>query len=178
MQRLLKAIVVEDNTAVRNLIAHTLESDVNIKTATAHDLPEAVQLCRKEPQVVLIIDLGLPSCHDVEAIRSLKKEAPGATVVVITGQPLLEDAARRAGAHAVIIKGSPESIGDGFVKAVREAVVRHDVELLFAPVTAVMEKCERNLEDAKHESGRLSDKAMAAAVRVTTSKAASEKDCP
>lgn len=152
MQRLLKAIVVEDNPQICEIISHTLQKDKNITTATAHDLPEAVQLCRREPQVVLVVDLGLPSCHEVEAIQALRKEAPGATVVVLTGQADLEDDALKAGAHAVIIKGGPNCYGEGLVKKIREAVVSHDVELLFAPATNAAEKVRKKIQ----ETGELS----------------------
>lgn len=145
MHRLLKVFVVEDDPVLCPLYAEMLRNDPGIATAEAHDLPEAIDLCRRERQVVLLVDLGLPSAKDMEAVTELRKEAPGATLVVITGNVDAEKPARKAGAHGVIIKGSPESIGDGLIKTIRDAVVRHDVELLLAPAVAVQEKISERI---------------------------------
>jgi two-component system cell cycle response regulator len=146
MQRLLKAIVVEDDPLLCRLFAETLEGDSRITTAQAHDLPEAVRLCRKEPQVLLLVDLSIPGAEGMQAVSALRKEAPGATVVVITGNSDSEAAALRAGAHAVIIKGSEDSHGAALIDAVRHAVLAHEVELMFAPTLLAVDKVTRKAQ--------------------------------
>ncbi len=134
MARILKVIVVEDDTLLCNLFAETLEKDARISTAQAHDLPEAIRLCQQEPQVVLLVDLTIPGAKGVEVIEAGRKAAPGATIVVITGNAEIEKDALSAGATTVIQKGSPESFGDALVKTVRDAVIQHEVQLLYAPM--------------------------------------------
>lgn len=149
MKRLLRAIVVEDNDLLRNLYASTLEADEGISTVNAGTLQDAISLCRREPQVVLLVDLGIPGAEGVSAIPSLRREAPGATLVVITGKEELRDKALAAGAHAVIIKSSPESVGDELIRAVRAAVVRHDAELLASPAVAASDKLQESIKAAQ-----------------------------
>jgi len=139
-QRLLKAFVVEDDPTLCRAFADALKADGQITTVEAHDLPDAVRLCRQEPQPVILVDLGLPSAAGTDAVTALRRELPGATLVVITGAADKEDAAVRAGAHAVISKGSPESYGRGLIDAVRRAVVAHDIRLLFAPSKEGLER--------------------------------------
>ena len=152
-QRLLKAFVVEDDPVLCRAFADTLKGDGHITAVEAHDLPDAVRLCRQEPQPVILVDLGLPSAAGTDAVTALRRELPGATLVVITGAADKEDAAIRAGAHAVIAKGSAESYGRGLIDAVRRAVVAHDVRLLFQPAKEGLERQEELLKRASKVLG-------------------------
>ena len=154
MSRLLKVIVVEDNPELCTLYADCLNSDPNITTVKAHNLAEAVALCQKEPQVVILADLTLPDATGVQAM-ALRKEAPGATFIVITGDMNAADAAKDAGAEAVIVKGDPESIGSGLIRTVRNCVTAHEMKLLFAPGKAVIEKQGESLKTVKDKIGQL-----------------------
>ncbi len=145
MKRTLKAVIVEDNADVSQMMADALDGASDISAQQVHDLPDAVSLCRRSPQMVLLVDLGLPSASGADAVSILRREAPEATLVVVTGRSELSEDAKKCGAHRVIIKGSDESYGDGLVKAVREAVIAHDVELLFAPAAKAAAKTERTI---------------------------------
>ena len=145
MARRLKVIVVEDDPILCEAFASTLEKDPLIKTAQAHTLVDAVHLCQMEPQVVLLLDLSVPGVKDVEIVETLRKETPGAIIIVVTGHEKLADAAMQAGASKVIIKGSNESWGPGLIKAFRDTVTAREVELLFAPTRDILEKQKKTL---------------------------------
>jgi Response regulator containing a CheY-like receiver domain and an HTH DNA-binding domain len=151
--RLLKTIVVEDDEKLRAGFASTLAMDDGIKTVEAGTLAEAIKLCQKERQVVLLVDLGLPDSKGIETVERLKKELPGATLVVITGEAGVEKEAMNAGASAVIAKGSKESHGPALVAAVRQAVVRHDIELQFRPGFDAIKEIEGRLKEVTISSG-------------------------
>ncbi len=163
-QRLLRVIVVEDNKALCQAYSDILESDKQITAVQAHDLPEAVQLCRREPQVVMLVDLGLPSASGMDAITMMRKENPGATMVVITGDVDARPAALAAGAHEVIVKGSPESYGDGLILAVRNAVRVHDAELLFVKGQAILDRTEQRIEQAAQLATKTAAKILGTAI--------------
>lgn len=148
MHRLLKAIVMEDDPVLCKLFADTLEKDDRITAEVAHDLPEAIGICQRERQVVLLVDLSVPGARGMQAVTDLRKILPGATLIVITGNPDAEIDAKKAGAHAVIIKGSPQSFGDGLIWAVRMAVMARDNELLFQPAMNAVAKQEKKIEQA------------------------------
>lgn len=147
-QRLLRVIVVEDDKTLCQAFAEALEADKSITTVQAHDLPEAIQLCRREPQVVMLVDLGLPSATGMDAVTMMRKENPGATLIVITGDMDAKPEAMRAGAHAVIVKGGEDSVGSGLIDAVRNAVRAHDSELLFVRGQAILDRTERRINQA------------------------------
>ncbi len=132
--RNLKVIVVEDDEVLCGLFASELDKDPFIKTAQAHDLPEAVRLCQLEPQVVLLVDLTIPGAKGMEAVSETRQAAPGATIIVITGNLDADQAALDAGATTVIHKGTRESYGEPLRKAVRDAVSLHEMQLLYRPV--------------------------------------------
>lgn len=149
MHRLLKTIVVEDNEILCRLFAENLRHDPQIQTDEAGSLEAALELAKGERHLVMLVDLGLPDAHGIEAIPALRQVVPGATLVVVTGDATLRESAMMAGAHAVIIKGSPESHGDELVAAVRAAVMNHDLELLNAPTSNRINRVGDKLDAVK-----------------------------
>lgn len=149
MHRPLKAIVIEDDPTLCRMFAEVLSSDPGIDSDQARTLAEGLVLCQAEKHLVLLVDLGLPDAHGTEAVPVLRKTVPGATLVVVTGSADLTDDALEAGAHAVIVKGSPESHGAGLVRTVRQAVINHENELLFVGAARALDRQGGRLEAAK-----------------------------
>lgn len=149
MQRLLKVIVVEDDSALRTAFAENLRNDQLIQTAEAGTLAAGLALVQAERHVVLVVDLGLPDADGVTAVAALRKVAPGATLVVVTGDERLEEPAKAAGAHAVILKTSEDSYGEGLIRAVRTAVINRDLELVNAPAAGRLARVDAKLDTAK-----------------------------
>ena len=147
--RPLRVLVVEDDPTLRRVFSAALGADPTIITAEAGDLHGAVATARSLHRPVLLVDLGLPGAGGVEAVTELRRAAPEATLVVITGNGDMVGDARAAGAHEVITKGSPESHGPRLTEAVRRAVARHDADLLFAPVRELHRESQEELSRAR-----------------------------
>jgi DNA-binding NarL/FixJ family response regulator len=146
MDRALKVIVIEDDDHLRDLYAMCLSADPNIQTAVASTLIEGGQLARREPQVVILADPGLPDVQEsADAINVLRRIVPGATIVVISGSAERKEAAIAAGADAGIVKGDPGSVGSELIETVRKAVITHDLNLMHAPLRASNERIEKIL---------------------------------
>lgn len=148
--RPLKVLVVEDNATLRHLFAMQLEKDLQIKTCEASTLVEGALIAQQEPHFVILIDLTLDDAQELDAVHAMKRLIPGATLVVITGAD--EEtckACMKSGAHGVIRKGSPETLGENMALAVRKAVATHDEELRLAPVTVSTERMEKTISKIK-----------------------------
>lgn len=151
MARRLKVIVVEDDQLLCRLFAETLDKDPLIQTGQANDLEEALRLCTLEPQVVLLVDLSIPGAKGVEVVSETRKAAPGATIIVITGTDHYDKDAIKAGATAVIHKGTQDSIGNQLIKTIRDAVTKHEMELLFANVNELAAQQAQKIESLSVE---------------------------
>ncbi len=158
----IKAIVIEDNEVHRHAVAEFLGRDPHITSVEAATLLEGARLAMNEPRVLLLVDLTLPVGDGIsvtsgtEAIEVMQRMIPGATRVVITGDETAKEACLKAGAHAVIIKGTPESYGDGLIRALNRAVVFHETELLAAPAKESSARIQQIVDMAKSSLSRLS----------------------
>jgi excisionase family DNA binding protein len=81
-------LVVEDEDAVRDLIATTLSSaDAGYDVAVAADGSSALQMLRAKTFDVLITDLKMPGMDGMTLIREARAIAPDLPVVIITAVP-------------------------------------------------------------------------------------------
>jgi DNA-binding NtrC family response regulator len=135
MNRPLSIIVIEDDKSQRDLFVAALKQDDQILAQGVGTLAEGERLAKTQHQYGYLIDLGLKDAKDQQAVERIHKTIPQATIVVITGAPPdVQQRAKDAGATRVIEKGSEDSYGAGLRRAVREAFVQRDMELLHAPV--------------------------------------------
>jgi two-component system response regulator NreC len=88
--------------------------------AEAGDVEAARRYVRGHKPQVLVLDLNMPGGSVLEAIPSLRQEAPATQIVVLTMQedPAFAREALRAGALAYVLKEAAE---DELVEAVRRA---------------------------------------------------------
>jgi excisionase family DNA binding protein len=81
-------LVVEDEDAVRDLIATTLSSaDAGYDVSVASDGPSALTMLRAKSFDVLITDLKMPGMDGMTLIREAREVAPELPVVIITAVP-------------------------------------------------------------------------------------------
>jgi len=121
----LRVLLVEDDPddvlLCRDAIGHsTLDCQLNV----AGTLYEAAECLDRENADVALVDLSLPDAEDLQAVTVLAQRFTDLPIVVVTGLPDEETAARalHAGAEDYLVKGpgSRESIG----RAVRYAIER------------------------------------------------------
>jgi len=80
----LRALVVEDETELAELLGSYLEHD-GFEVSVVHDGLEAVAVGRRVDPDVVILDLGLPSLDGVEVCRQLRTFSD-AYVVMLTAR--------------------------------------------------------------------------------------------
>jgi DNA-binding NarL/FixJ family response regulator len=81
----MNVLVVEDQTVVRELlfaVASSAYRGATIKTAA--DLEEALLTAATIPIDAVLLDLGLPGCRGIEALKRFRAAFPKVPVVVIS----------------------------------------------------------------------------------------------
>jgi diguanylate cyclase (GGDEF)-like protein len=126
----LKVLVVEDDAAYADLLAHLLAEACG---ASCHvrcvvRLAKAVAELASAPADLVLLDLNLPDSRGVETVLALRNEAPDVPVVVVTSLPDESAAviALQAGAQDYLIKDEIDS--RLLRRAVRYALERHRLQ--------------------------------------------------
>ena len=83
------ALIVDDEETIQQLFA-TVIADMEGESATASNGRQAYQLATAYDYDVILMDLGLPDSHGINAIIQTREQAPETAIVVLTG---LEDEA-------------------------------------------------------------------------------------
>ena len=128
----LDVVIVDDAAAIRMLLRRLLDADPRFHVVgEAADGMEAVNVARSLHPDVVILDLVMPRLGGLAALPRLRRVAPHARVVVLSGadNPDAEDQARALGAVGFLEKGTaPDALIDGLLAvtgaldAVEEAV--------------------------------------------------------
>ncbi|HKT78811.1 MAG TPA: response regulator [Vicinamibacterales bacterium] len=80
-----KALVVDDEDAVRNFVVRVLQEG-GYAISTADDGPTAIEVAGREgPFDVLVTDLMMPQMNGDELARTLRQSQPGLKVLYLTG---------------------------------------------------------------------------------------------
>ena len=105
-----RILVVDDEPALRELLAETLSSS-GFKTFTAKDGRDARARIQKDPVDLIITDLAMEGEDGIELIRTLRKENPEIRIIAISGTFGMEvlTAARALGADATLAKPISET---------------------------------------------------------------------
>jgi DNA-binding NarL/FixJ family response regulator len=78
-------LVVEDQPAVRELLAAVAAVAFRgARVQAVGDLESAIGAARATPMNLVLLDLGLPGCKGVDAVRRFKEAFPEAVTVVIS----------------------------------------------------------------------------------------------
>jgi CheY-like chemotaxis protein len=98
-----RALVVEDDEAMRELLRRTLERS-GFAVATAATGREALKLFGERQVDLAVTDLTMPEMDGLALIRALIRVQPSAHIIVVSGTDRDFDAARTFGAKAVLRK--------------------------------------------------------------------------
>jgi CheY-like chemotaxis protein len=101
-------LIVDDDPAIRKLIATTLEDVSGYRLQEAANGAEAVERAVDAKPEIVFLDVDMPRLNGIEACRRLRSDpaTAGATIVMLTGDsgPDAERGARAAGADLFLTK--------------------------------------------------------------------------
>ncbi|MFW5883334.1 MAG: response regulator [Verrucomicrobiota bacterium] len=107
-----KVVIVEDQTAVCEMIAQIVKSDPSFEVvAQTGDGQKAYQLCMDLRPDFVILDVMLPGLNGAEVLRRFSKHLKSTRVLVFSGyqNPSLVREMLQAGAHGFVEKSAPLS---------------------------------------------------------------------
>ncbi|OIR13566.1 transcriptional regulatory protein DegU [mine drainage metagenome] len=102
-----RLVIIEDQTAIREMLAEILRLDPNYKlVGEAGDGQAALTLCLEAKPDLIILDAKLPGLNGVEILRRVSKQLRNTRVLVFSGHenPVLVREMLEAGAHGFVEK--------------------------------------------------------------------------
>ncbi len=116
----IRVLCVDDHWIVREGIAALINQEPDMEVAaSAATGEEGLVLFRKHQPDVVLMDLQLPGQSGLETIQAIKREAPGARIIVLTTYQGEEDIFRalQEGAATYLLK---DSLFDDLANRIRE----------------------------------------------------------
>jgi CheY-like chemotaxis protein len=110
-----QVLIVDDNRYIRTLVSAMLEGTGRFDlVVSAGDGNEAIGLAELMQPDVVLLDLSMPGLGGLEALPLVRAVAPHARVIVMSGAPSDEVAARAlvAGAVSYVEKGAEFELPD------------------------------------------------------------------
>ncbi|HXZ50348.1 MAG TPA: response regulator [Usitatibacter sp.] len=107
MSEPIRVVVIDDHTLFRRGLTALLGREPGFAVVgEAADGFEGIRVAAASRPDVVLLDLNMPGISGVEALQAIRKEAPGAHVVMLTVSEDAEDllAALRAGADGYLLK--------------------------------------------------------------------------
>jgi DNA-binding NarL/FixJ family response regulator len=116
----MRVLICDDHPIVRKGLRQILEQEqASVTIGEAASAPEAVDLARKKPWDIVVIDITMPGRSGLELLKDLKRERPNIPVLVLSVHPADQYAVRvlRAGASGYLTK---ESAPEELLTAIRQ----------------------------------------------------------
>ena len=116
----MRVLICDDHPIVRKELRQILEQEqASVTIGEAASAPEAVDLARKKPWDIVVIDITMPGRSGLELLKDLKRERPNIPVLVLSVHPADQYAVRvlRAGASGYLTK---ESAPEELLTAIRQ----------------------------------------------------------
>jgi two-component system NarL family response regulator len=147
----IRVLCVDDHRIVREGITLIISRQPDMEVvASAASGEESIDLHRQYRPDVTLMDLQLGGMSGVDAIRNIRRETPGARIVVLTMYQGDEDIFRalEAGASTYLLK---DTLSDDLLRVVREVYagnqpIRPEVEALLAKRAAGSTLTNREIE--------------------------------
>jgi DNA-binding NarL/FixJ family response regulator len=174
MSRVIKTriLVADDHFIVRSGLVSVIHAEPDLTVvAQAADGAEAVALFMKHRPDVVLLDLRMPVKSGTEAIELIRREHPGARLLVLTAFSGDEDIhkALRAGALGYVLKSST---GDALIPAIRavasgEPWIPRDVATRLAVRNTYEELTAREISVLKEIAKGKANKEIAAELAIS-----------
>lgn len=134
----IRLLCVDDHRLVRKGVARLIDLEPDMKViAEASNGTEAVAQFKRHAPDVTLMDLELPRMGGIEAIAAIRKQQPGARIIVLTMYHGDEDIHRaiQAGAAAYLLK---DTVPEVLIRVIREV---HGGRRVFPPqIVAAIER--------------------------------------
>jgi DNA-binding NtrC family response regulator len=100
-----RILVVDDELFVRELLLEFLSTQ-GYEVSLADSGEKALELIHAQPADIVLVDLKMPGMDGIETLKQIKKMAPDALAIVMTGYPTIESSiqALRQGACDYVVK--------------------------------------------------------------------------
>ena len=107
----MRVLVVDDDDAVRAVLAETLQEEGFQVVGQAIDGIEGVSLALSLTPDVVLLDVRMPRMGGIEAARAILAKLPNVRIVMLSAYNdlSLQAEAKEAGASAFLVKGCPFS---------------------------------------------------------------------
>jgi DNA-binding NarL/FixJ family response regulator len=147
----LTVLLIEDDRSYALTLADVLRAEAQahqqaMTLGLVDTLAGALARVREEPPAVILLDLGLPDAHGLEALRALREAVPQIPLIIVTGEadPDLALQAPLAGAYQYLPKArlSGERLWAVIQTAFRE---RREWARLQAELSALKHQTGRDL---------------------------------
>lgn len=147
---MIKVLIADDHTIVRHGLKQIVDAEPQMETiGEAKNGNEVLELARKVPIDIVVLDISMPGRNGLETLKDLKREFPSIGVIILSMHPKDQYAVRvlKAGASGYITKESaPEELVNAIKKAYRgEKYISPEVAELLA------DYIERNKSESPHE---------------------------
>ncbi len=104
-------LVADDNEVAQRLCRRVLEK-AGHKVLTASDGQEAVSLALANSPDMILMDVAMPGMDGLEAMRQIKAQRPGMTVVIASAHSMASDRERFLAAGADDVLSKPFKLTD------------------------------------------------------------------
>jgi two-component system response regulator NreC len=116
-------VLADDHAVVRKGLRLLVEAEDGLRVlAEAGTVPDALRMARAHRPRVLVLDLNMPGGSSLEAIPTIREEAPMTAIVVLTMQndPSFARKALQAGALGFVLKEAADDELLGAIKLAAE----------------------------------------------------------
>lgn len=115
-------LIVDDNDLMRTLLRGILRSDAYLVIGEARNGIVALDLIEKSKPDIVFLDVMMPEMGGLEALQAIKAKHPEIIVIMITGNPSVENVKEsiQGGAGGFIIKPfNSAKVLDTLVRAIQ-----------------------------------------------------------
>jgi anti-anti-sigma factor len=100
-----RILVVDDDPEICKLVADYF-TPKGYEVTNVGDADEALELMRQDPPHLVLLDMNLPGCNGLEALRRVREQYPAIGVIIITAyqDPKLAQATLQLGAVNYLVK--------------------------------------------------------------------------
>lgn len=103
-----RLLIVDDEEAIRLLLARLLTSDLDVEVTLAGTCEQALRLAGSFAYDAILLDLLMPGVGGIEVLQSLRAGSPNAAtpiiIVSVLSEPDTVERCLQAGANAFLVK--------------------------------------------------------------------------